>query len=111
MTKYYHVAPADFPDCGAVDSLAGSWDRAIDVASGDFGETHHQICFNNCHHHVAAALNQLNFRGKRNWNTTSLIVFMVLHGKYPSFGRVVAVYFLLLLAAVAALIYLFISSL
>ena len=42
----------------------------------------HNLCFDNCHSHVALALNLMNYNGSRNWNMVKLALLMLLHGKY-----------------------------
>ena len=42
----------------------------------------HNLCFDNCHSHVALALNLMNYNGSRSWNMVKLALLMLLHGKY-----------------------------
>jgi hypothetical protein len=47
---------------------------------------------NNCHDHVASALNGLGFRRRSNWGSVSLALFMVAHGKFVSGKRFASTY-------------------
>lgn len=40
---------------------------------------------NNCHSHVATALNDLNFKGIRYWNTFLLILFMMFNSSFVKY--------------------------
>lgn len=55
---------------------------------------------NNCHHHVAEALNVLKYKGKINWSQVD-IAFLALRGTHVSaFSYWVYIVFLLLVALV-----------
>ena len=56
---------------------AEQWDQAIKRANKTFEQTNHNIISNNCHHHVAEVLNELNYKGKSDWGQVD-IAFMVL---------------------------------
>ena len=57
------------------------WDEAINKANTSFEKTQHNLITNNCHHHVAQALNHLNYKGKENWNQVD-IAFLALKGTH-----------------------------
>lgn len=57
------------------------WDSAIDAANSVFEPTDHNIVTHNCHHHVAEALNRLQYKGKDNWGQVD-IAFMALKGTH-----------------------------
>jgi len=45
----------------------------------------HNLCFDNCHSHVAYALNLMKYDGSRSWNMVTLCFLMLIHGKYVGF--------------------------
>uniref|UniRef100_A0A0G4F0A4 Transmembrane protein 222 n=1 Tax=Chromera velia CCMP2878 TaxID=1169474 RepID=A0A0G4F0A4_9ALVE len=57
------------------------WDNAIQSADSKYGATMHNICCNNCHHHVAHALNEARCR-QRKWNMVSVGLALLLEGEY-----------------------------
>ena len=57
------------------------WDEAIARANHKFEKTHHNLITNNCHHHVAEVLNELNYKGKDDWGQVD-IAFLVLKGTH-----------------------------
>jgi hypothetical protein len=63
------------------------WDRAIEDASNHYDHEMHNLFCNNCHSHVALALNALHFRGITRWNTALLILYMAWYGKFVSKPR------------------------
>ncbi|PRP82585.1 hypothetical protein PROFUN_04890 [Planoprotostelium fungivorum] len=63
------------------------YDAAVERASCDFQDQEHNIIMNNCHAHVASALNELQFEGFTHWNTLFLIIYMILFGRFVSFNR------------------------
>lgn len=42
----------------------------------------HYICYDNCHSHVATALNLMAYNNLTNWNMVKLCFLMLVHGKY-----------------------------
>lgn len=42
----------------------------------------HVIFYDNCHSHVATALNIMNYGGSKNWNMVKLAFYMMPYGKY-----------------------------
>ena len=42
----------------------------------------HNLCVNNCHSHVAYVLNQLNYKGRNNYNMLSIWWMLITKGKY-----------------------------
>ena len=62
-----------------------NWDRAIEKGDNKYNMEEHNIFINNCHSHVAYVLNQLNYRGKNNYNMVSIWWMLITKGKYVSF--------------------------
>ena len=48
----------------------------------------HNLCFDNCHSHVATALNLMKYDNRENWNMLKLTLFMLLFGKYLGFTSI-----------------------
>lgn len=68
-----------------VDGGAEAWDRAVTRASVEYEAKIHNICSDNCHCHVARALNLMNYGNKTSWNMCKLALSMFFCGKYVSF--------------------------
>nr|CAG4652276.1 EOG090X0GY7 [Triops cancriformis] len=61
-TKYYQLDATKIPG-GSV-----AFDRAIADASDEYKSHNHNLCCDNCHSHVALALNNMSYPGSRQWN-------------------------------------------
>ncbi|XP_046736701.1 transmembrane protein 222 [Diprion similis] len=61
------------------------WDTAVCEASDIYKTRMHNLCCDNCHSHVATALNLMSYNDSRQWNMVKLAFLMLLHGKYVSF--------------------------
>nr|CAH0101621.1 unnamed protein product [Daphnia galeata] len=59
-----------------------AWDRAVQDASEEYKSHMHNLCCDNCHSHVALALNNMAYPGKRNWNMVAVCWQMLFHGKH-----------------------------
>ncbi|XP_023025596.1 transmembrane protein 222-like [Leptinotarsa decemlineata] len=78
-TKYWQLEPTL-----ARGSISG-WDAAVTEASEIYkGRMHNLIC-DNCHSHVATALNLMKYNGSSNWNMVKLAFSMIVYGKFVSF--------------------------
>lgn len=42
----------------------------------------HNLCCDNCHSHVALALNLMRYNNSTNWNMVTLCFFCLIYGKY-----------------------------
>ncbi|EDV23878.1 uncharacterized protein TRIADDRAFT_57530 [Trichoplax adhaerens] len=79
-TKYWRLKPT------GVAHAHNNWDKAIAIASEEYGRRMHNLCCDNCHSHVAMALNLMEYNGSQNWNMVKLAFFMLVYGKYVSVG-------------------------
>ena len=61
-----------------------NWDTAIKKGDNKYNLQEHNLCTNNCHSHVAYILNQLNYKGKNNYNMLNIWWMLVVKGKYIS---------------------------
>jgi hypothetical protein len=64
---------------------APAWDRAIFEASEEYSTRMHNLCCDNCHSHVAYALNLMSYGGSKSWNMIWLALYMLPKSKYVSF--------------------------
>ncbi|GMI40855.1 hypothetical protein TeGR_g10625 [Tetraparma gracilis] len=68
---------------------AGEWDEAVGKANDAYRKRTHNICCDNCHSHVARALNEMGYGGRRDWNMVKLALWMFVRGRFGSVGDVV----------------------
>ena len=64
---------------------AKKWDENVEAADSKFREQTHNLCFNNCHSHVAEALTLENYQNKT-WNMVKIAWILVIKGKYTGFS-------------------------
>jgi hypothetical protein len=84
VTKYWPISAREL----STDRITvEAWDRAIEESSCAYDEMMHNLICNNCHSHVARALNNLRFKQVTYWNTVVLICYMIRYGQFVSFGR------------------------
>jgi len=58
------------------------WDQSISTASDEYKTRMHNLCCDNCHSHVAMALNLMEYGASSNWNMIKLAAQMFVFGKY-----------------------------
>ncbi len=106
MTKYVAARPGELHGLQPGESPAAGWNRALAAANRLYSGRGHNLLLDNCHHHVAAALNELRYRGRQDWGTVSLHLLMMRHGRFVSPARCVGTYagFAVLLALVALVV-------
>lgn len=78
-TKYWELNP------NKVKGGRSTWDRAVTEASEIYKGRMHNLCCDNCHSHVATALNLMSYDNSSSWNMVKLCFLMLIHGKYVSF--------------------------
>ena len=61
------------------------WDDAIIKADEIYSNEEHNLCFNNCHSHVAYALNLINYKGYNKYTMVHIWWMLILKGKYTGF--------------------------
>ena len=61
------------------------WDQSVSSASDEYKTRMHNLCCDNCHSHVAMALNMMAYDGKTSWNMIILAFKTFIFGKYVSF--------------------------
>ncbi|GFN75879.1 transmembrane protein 222 [Plakobranchus ocellatus] len=84
-----------------------SWDRAVHMASEEYKHRMHNLCCDNCHSHVAMALNLMEYKGSSCWNMVKLCFLMLIYGKYVSFWGFLKVWlpFLIVLAIILVIVF------
>jgi len=75
-TKYWQL------DYTKAKGRVQGWDSAVHEASEIYKERMHNLCLDNCHSHVARALNLMSYDNSMNWNMVKLALLMFIHGKY-----------------------------
>ncbi|EPQ13251.1 Transmembrane protein 222 [Myotis brandtii] len=95
--KYWKLDPARVYASGP-----NAWDTAVHDASEEYKHRMHNLCCDNCHSHVALALNLMRYNNSTNWNMVTVCFFCLLYGKYVSVGAFVKTWlpFVLLLGII-----------
>ncbi|CAD8069899.1 unnamed protein product [Paramecium primaurelia] len=63
------------------------WDDAVLKADDEFGQQMHNLFTNNCHSHVAKALNIMKYKEKQSFTMFHIWLMLIVSGQYVSFGR------------------------
>ncbi|KAK7471439.1 hypothetical protein BaRGS_00035927 [Batillaria attramentaria] len=79
-TKYWQL------DLSHMKGGKDTWDKAVTDASEEYKGHMHNLCCDNCHSHVALALNMMRYNNSTSWNMVKLCFLMLVHGKYVSVG-------------------------
>ena len=98
-------APASSQDEFGTEVRIRQWDAAVDAGAEDFSRRMHNICCQNCHHHVAACLNEMRYDGRSDWSMLGVGALIILKGKWISPAHALCVWlpFLLVCALVVGL--------
>ena len=82
------------------------YNEAIEHANEKFSHLTHNLIVQNCHDHVCEVLNEIGYMNKRNWNTFSLIILLMMKSKYTSWIDFIATYlpFFILVGIVVTII-------
>lgn len=86
-TKYWQLQPSL-----ARGGVAG-WDQAVTEASEIYKGRMHNLCCDNCHSHVATALNLMQYDDSRRWNMVKLALTMPFYSRYVSLWGFVKTWF------------------
>ena len=68
------------------------FDRAVERGDNKYNMEEHNLCFNNCHSHVAYVLNQIKYKGKTNYTMVHIWWFLITRGKYISICSFIKTY-------------------
>ena len=66
--------------------------EAINYANEKYSQLRHNLIFQNCHDHVGEVLNRINYLGKNDWGTLSLIWLLIRKGKYVNTKAMILTY-------------------
>ncbi|XP_029115711.1 transmembrane protein 222-like [Scleropages formosus] len=78
-TRYWKL------DVSKVDSSSSDvWDAAVFDASEEYKRRMHNLCCDNCHSHVAMALNLMHYDSSTSWNMVNLCLLSFIHSKHIS---------------------------
>ncbi|SCM22034.1 conserved protein, unknown function [Plasmodium chabaudi chabaudi] len=69
-----------------------SYDDAIIKADNEFSKRRHNLFRNNCHHHVATVLNNINYKGKSDWTPFQVFLHLTIYGRFISWIDVLVIY-------------------
>lgn len=75
-TKYWQLDPIYVPGGQA------EWDKSVSEASEIYKKRMHNLCCDNCHSHVATALNLMLYKNSNKWNMVKLAFFSLIFSKY-----------------------------
>nr|XP_002738004.2 PREDICTED: transmembrane protein 222-like [Saccoglossus kowalevskii] len=76
-TRYLQLNPSN--------TRKESWDIAVSSASEEYKNRMHNLCCDNCHSHVAMALNLMQYDGSTSWNMFKLCFWIFFRAKYVNF--------------------------
>lgn len=99
-TKYWQL------DITQLKGGKDTWDKAVSDASEEYKGHMHNLCCDNCHSHVALALNLMKYNGSSDWNMIKLAFLMLIRGKFISLCAAVKTWlpFLLIVAVITAVV-------
>ena len=80
-------------DIGELPGGADRWDEAIHEANGIYSQRMHNICCDNCHSHVARALNILEHQGRHDWNMVKLCFLVFFKGSFVNYKGAILLQF------------------
>ena len=63
----------------------------------------HNICCDNCHSHVARALNNFKYKGRTNYTMVDVWWMLIAKGKYVSYTAVLYTYSLWIIALIVVI--------
>ncbi|XP_020504606.1 transmembrane protein 222 [Labrus bergylta] len=72
---------------------AATWDKAVFDASEEYKCRPHNLCLDNCHSHVAMALNLMRYDNSTSWNMVNLCMRSLIHGKHVSWAAFLKTWF------------------
>ncbi|KAM6334822.1 WD and tetratricopeptide repeats protein 1 isoform 5-T8 [Alca torda] len=99
--KYWKLDPSK-----VYSTSPNAWDTAVHDASEEYKHRMHNLCCDNCHSHVALALNLMKYDNSTSWNMVKLCFFSLLYGKYVSIGGFVKTWlpFILFLGVIVTVV-------
>ena len=82
-----------------------SFDQSISKASEIYSKRMHNICCDNCHSHVARAMNLMQYDNSNDWNMVKLCFMMLFKGRFVSWQRALYTFapFLLIVSVIVVI--------
>ncbi|CAF1409007.1 unnamed protein product [Adineta ricciae] len=84
-TRYLQLDLSRIPSSSNSNNVQTIWDRSVEQASDEYKKRWHNLFCDNCHSHVAMALNMMNYDAKSSYNMIKLCFWMFFRGKFVSF--------------------------
>jgi hypothetical protein len=109
-TRYLQLDLNKVPN-NSSNSKRETWDRGVTEASDEYKMRMHNIFCDNCHSHVACALNSINYDGSSEWNMVYICFLMLFKGKFVSFAGFLKTWLPFLIIMTIALIVVLTTSL
>lgn len=101
-TKYWQLNPK------FVDGGSNNWDKAVSEASEIYKKRMHNLFCDNCHSHVATALNIMRYKNNSSWNMVKLAILTLCCSRYVNFWGWIKTWMpFLIIAVVSIVVYLF----
>lgn len=84
-----------------------NWDQAVIEASEEYKQRMHNLFCDNCHSHVAMALNLMQYDQSVSWNMIKLCFLMLIYSKYVSLWGFIKTWlpFFILVSVVIIVVY------
>ena len=76
-TRYLQLDPGSKAQGGE-----RGWDAGVIQACDKYKRRMHNLCCDNCHSHVATALDAMRYGDSSSWNMVKLAAWMFVRGKY-----------------------------
>jgi hypothetical protein len=67
-------------------SRTAEWDLAVKRANGEYCKRMHNLCCDNCHSHVALALNEFKYNGKSSHNMLTVWWMTIVSSRYRRYS-------------------------
>ena len=84
-TRYIQLDPARATALGGTaQDRARGWDAAVVRADVCYEHKMHNLCFQNCHSHVATVLDEVAYANFQHWNMVILAMYMFVGGRFVS---------------------------
>lgn len=71
----------------------GNWDSSLNKANDKYSCEDHNLFCNNCHSHVACALNNMKYGDKSNYTMIHIWWYCLINSTYVSYGDIIKTYF------------------
>jgi transmembrane protein 222 len=83
-TRYLQLSPSQ---CDGLD-----WDSSVEEGCSVYSQRMHNLCFDNCHSHVARCLNAMGYRKYKGYTMLHIGIACFFGARFVSFGAFVKTY-------------------